>query len=203
MSLDEYQYNLAVTDDHLREIGRIMAESGVLEGVVQIAIWQTLNLPYQIGEQLTTNPNLGQLVSTLRAVVPTVFMADLDKTEFAPIAQELSNVVKLRNHIAHCYWTFGTKPARPISLNYRNEKGEVSARTKVWSPETLSRIAARISRVGDELEWYLKVRGVGSPQPQTRDWRRFQVPPEPKWPPLAGRVPQPRPGPFPPSLQTT
>jgi hypothetical protein len=193
MSVDDYQYSMPLSDNHLREIGRVMAEAGVLEGVVQIAIWQVLNLPYRIGEQLTVSPSLGQLVKTLLAIVSKVFDSDLDNKEFTPIAQELNNAVALRNHIAHCYWAPGTEEARPLSLNFRNEKGEIAARIKDWIPSELHRVAARISRVGDELEWYLIARGVGSPQPPTRDWRPYQMPPEPKWEPLADRVLQSRP----------
>ena len=203
MSVDEYQYELALPDDHLRELGRIVAESGILESVVQIVIWQTLQLPYWVGEQLTVTPSLGQLVNTLLAIIPQVFQSDNDKAEFAPIAQELKAVVSLRNHVAHCHWTYGAAQNKPLSLNYRNEKGEVAARSKHWTPEELHRIAARISRVGDEIEWYVRVRGAGPPPPQTRDWQRYQVPPEPKWPPRADRVQRVRPQPFPPSSRST
>lgn len=192
MTIEEYSYDLSPTDDHLRELGRIIAESAILESVIAISIWQILKLPWWVGEQLTTAPNLGQLANTLFALIPKVYQSEDDQKEFEPIATELKAVVSLRNHVAHCYWTFGSTRDRPLSLNYRNEKGEIAARSKPWSPEELYRIAARISRVGDELEWFIRAHGGGDPLPQTRDWRRYQVPPEPKWPPVGERALQAR-----------
>ena len=188
MTLEEYQYELSPTDDHLRALGLIMVESGVLEGVVEIAIWQTLNLPYWIGQRLTVNPNLGQLINMLLSVIPQSFTEDNDKVAFAPIAQELKAVASLRNYIVHCYWTFGVAQDRPVSLNFRNEKGAIVPRNRTWKVTELEQIAARISRVGDELEWYLQSRGVSVPPTPTRVWRRYQVPPQPKWASLTGRT---------------
>ncbi len=133
----------------------------------------------------------------LLSVVPQLFTEDDDQTDFAPIAQELKAVASLRNHIVHCYWAFGVAKDRPVSLNFRSVKGEIVPRNKAWKVAELERIAARISRVGDELEWYLQSRGVSSPLPRTRDWRRYQVPPQPKWPSLTGRTLRPRQRSFP------
>ena len=190
MTIDEYQYAMPLTDDHLKALGRIVAESSLLESVIEISIWETLKLPYQVGQQLTTNPNLGQLVNTLLSIMPQVLPDKSAQTDFGPIAQELKAVLSLRNYLIHSYWTFGATQNKPVSLNFRNDKGNIVPRSKPWTPEQLERVAARISRVGDELELFLRSHGAGMPQPLTRDWRPFQVPPEPKWQILAGREPK-------------
>lgn len=187
MTIDEYQYQLPLPQEHKAAIGQIVAESGVLEGVIEIAIWQLLRIPVEMGEHLTNQPNLGQLVNLLLKIVPRRFTSRPDNDAFEPIRIELKAVVGMRNHLVHAYWTWGTTPDRPISLNFRNEKGEIIPRQKDWSATELDRVAARISRVGDELIAFLEARGVSTPPYRNRDWRPYQLPPEPKWPPKSGR----------------
>jgi len=189
MSLDEYTYWLAPTDDHLRAIGRVIVESATLESVIEIAIWQLLKLPVEIGEQITNRPNLGQLTKILLCILPRVFKKDDDKKAFEPIEKELKTIVGIRNHLAHAYWAFGTQKNSPISMSYRSENGEIIPRTKKWRADEIERIAARIATVGNEFIYYLTARGVETPPSPSRPWRQYQVAPEPKWPRRKGAAP--------------
>lgn len=188
MTIEEYTYWLPLTPEHLTELGRIAAESAQLEGLIEIGIWQTVKIPLPIGEQITSRPGLGQLLPILFTAIETIFPLDDDKTDFKPIREELKAVVTLRNHVIHGHWAFGITPDAPRSLAYKSERGGIFPRTKVWKPSDLQRIAARIGRVGDELIWFLDTRGVELPPPRRKPWKRFQVPPEPKWPSKKNRV---------------
>lgn len=181
MSLDDYEFQFAPTEAHLTALGKVLVESGVLEDVLELAIWQMMGVPESIGEQITTRPNLGQRVAMLLALVPVRFPSSQDQSEFAIIGQELKSIIGIRNHLAHAHWGSGVKQDEPITLNRRNEKGEIVPRQRTWRSNEIERIAARISRVGDELILFLEFRGVSCPPLPSKPWKQYRLPLEPKW----------------------
>ncbi|MCH7539643.1 MAG: hypothetical protein IH999_04485 [Proteobacteria bacterium] len=73
MTIEEYQYIYAPTDEILTEVGRIIVESAALEGVIKIALWQTTGMPVEFGQLLTERSNLGHLVKLLKMAMPVAF----------------------------------------------------------------------------------------------------------------------------------
>lgn len=194
MTVDEYHYTHAATDDILTEIGRIMVESADLEGVIKVALWQTTGMPVEFGQALTEKSNLGQLVKLLGLAVPTKFPSQNDRLAFKPINDELKAVNQLRNYIAHGYWRHGIKPNAPVSVSHKSDKDEFVLYERTWRADELYRVAARIGRVMEELIGFLEARNVSPPPLPHRASKRYQVPPEPKWPERTRRL-QKRPPP--------
>ena len=190
MTIEEYVYWFPPTDAHLTAIGRVVVESAVLEDVIELAIWHLMGVQREVGEQVTNQPTLTQRLNFFFRILPKVYLADADQRAFEPIKQELKAVAAIRNHLIHASWAFGTRQDTPISVNHRNEKGEIVPRTKKWKAPTIERVAARIGRVGDELIAYLEDRGASLPPSSSRSWKQYQVPPEPKWPSKKNRVRQ-------------
>ena len=188
MTIEEYQYTHAPTEQILTEIGRIMVESADLEGVIKIALWQTTSMLPAFGQILTERSNLGQLVRLLEMAMPAAFPDKKDQTALKPIMDELKAVAQVRNFVAHAYWRHGIKPNVPVSVSHKYEKADFVLRQRRWRADELYRIAARIGRVMEELIWFLETRGVSPPPLPRRSEKRYQVPPEPKWPTRKGRV---------------
>lgn len=182
MTVNEYVYWQSPTDSHLAALGRIVVECAILEGVIGIAIWQLLKVPREMGEHITSRPSLRQRADLLFSITPTAFPMDSDQNALAPIKQEINALIGVRNYLVHTNWGFGTTQDRPISVNYRNEKGDFVPRMRSWRVKEIERVAARIGRVGDELIDFLETHGVELPPSPNKSWRRYQMPPEPKWP---------------------
>ncbi len=196
MTIEEYSYWFPPTDAHLTAIGRVVVESACLENIIELAIWHLMDVQREVGEQVTNQPTLNQRLNFFFRLLPKVYTADADQKAFEQIKQELQAVAAIRNHLIHAAWAFGTKQDIPISVNHRNEKGEIVPRTRKWKADEIERVAARIGRVGDELIAYFEKRGASLPPLSNRSWKQYQLPPEPKWPSKKNRVRQHPPQPF-------
>ena len=188
MTIEEYQYTYAPTDEILTEVGRIIVESAALEGVIKIALWQTTGMPVEFGQLLTERSNLGHLVKLLKMAMPVTFPQKIDQDALKPIMDELGAVTQVRNFVAHAYWRHGIKPDAPVSVSHLSDKDDFILRERRWQAKELHRIAARIGRVMEELSWFLETHGVSPPPYPRRSSKRYQLPPEPKWPPRKGRI---------------
>lgn len=182
MTIEEYHYSHAPNDEILTEVGRIIIESADLEGVIKIALWQTTRMPVEFGQLLTERSSLGQLVKLLEMAVPVAFPNEKDQTAFKPIRDELRAVSQIRNFVAHAYWCHGIKEDAPVAVSHKSDKDDFILRERRWRAKELHRIAARIGRVMEELILFLESRGVTTPPVPRRSSKRYQLPPEPKWP---------------------
>ena len=176
MTIEEYHYTHAPTEEILTEIGRIMVESADLEGVIKIALWQTTGMPPEFGQLLTERSNLGHLVKLLEMAVPVAFPNEKDQTAFKPIRDELRAVSQIRNFVAHAYWRHGIKEDAPLAVSHKSDKDDFILCERRWRVKELYRIAARIGRVMEELIWFLETRGVAPPPLPRRSSKRYQLP---------------------------
>ena len=158
-----YEFRLAPTPAHLLSIGMVVAESTVLENVLELAIWQLEGMPPEQGLPKTMHTSFRSKSAWFLKAAKRQYRTDQDRADLRSLAKDLKTVAKQRNMIVHGSWAWGITQREPWACKFALRKGRVVGFQERFSPEKIKGIAANLCQTQDNLIAFLQAKGVEPP----------------------------------------
>ena len=158
-----YEFTLPPTPAHLERIGMVVAESTLLENIIELAIWQLEGMPPEIGLPKTMYVSFRSKSAWFLKVAKRNFTTEQDRSDLRDLAKDLKTVAKQRNMIVHGAWAWGVTQHEPWACKFAIRKGRVVGFKERFSAAKIKGIAANISQTQDNLIGFLQAKGVEPP----------------------------------------
>ena len=158
-----YEFRLALKSAHLQNMGMVIAESTVLENILELAIWQLQGMPPEQGLLKTMHISFRSKAAWFLKTAKRHFQADQDLVDIRSLAKDFKTVAKQRNMIVHGSWAWGSSESEPWACKFALRKGRVVGFKEQYSPEKIKGIAANLCQTQDNLIGFLQAKGVEPP----------------------------------------
>jgi hypothetical protein len=161
-----------ITDEHLRAIGRIIVRWGLTERLLMDLVWEVatgqsfeaLGEEAPISLALVTGMDARVKLGILKAVFRARHPADAD--EFDKLAEKLDKLGKVRNVVAHGYWTVGDRPGTIEATSWISST-KLGMRAHAFTARELHSAADRIRDTTWQFAEFLQARGYWKPPPSS------------------------------------
>ena len=150
----------------LRALGRLVAESGVLESQIDSLIWLLVSPDQRAGQIVTADLDFRRKVTLLLALLSRRIADDTVRTRIIGIVRSAHSMYDERNEYLHGMWTAGKTAAERGIVRVDAKKGEYRINFKDVDVAKIEALASRFNRAAtDLLSEFLNLHGVALPSP--------------------------------------
>lgn len=144
--------HLALSDEHFRAIGRIVAHCEALHMQMQFMVWALIGAPQRIGQIVTGGTPFKGTVRVLGALVVDRLRSHSSLAgEFDQMLRCAEAVEEQRNTVVHSIWGGGGDSPQRIKMRVTRKGGLVWDDAKCFRPEDLDAIADQTSELAAQL----------------------------------------------------
>ena len=142
-----------LTDDHLKQLGRITVNFQLIETVFSFLLWQ-LNDPkdQRKGQILTSRMSFSRICDVLVSLAKYVLSDDERAGRIKEFVRQASQLEQKRNSVIHSAWTSGVEGDVSVRFKYVTSRRKgfqvISERT---TPDDLKNIADEAKEIGDRF----------------------------------------------------
>ncbi len=135
---------------HYTAIGEVAVQWSWLEYLVQIAIWQLLDVPRKEGRVVTSHMNIRPNLDVLAQLTERRVKDKTTAQEIEVLARKIERRSEVRNRIVHGLWAFSDESREPYSIMYKG-RYRVLGRAYDYDETKIHAFIKEIVRYGDRL----------------------------------------------------